>query len=229
MKFTHQQHQVWSTLFDRQLELLKKHGSTMFWEGFKNINFPKRSIPTISELNKQITPKTGWKTKRISIRYSTADQWYPLFAQKIFPVTNFVRSMEELDFTPEPDVFHDTFGHLAFFTMPQYTQFAEMFAPAYLRAKTTEEKENIKRLAWFSYEFGVLIEDGKPKAFGAGLISSFAELNKVVSGEMKLIPFTVENVLQKDKAIWNLHDSLFFFHSLKEIQAQIQTYLQQIK
>lgn len=222
------ENQIWSILFQRQLELLQSHGCSLFWEGFSLIGFPADRIPSIQELNLAIMPKTGWQTIRTSIRYSTADQWYPHFAKKEFPITNFVRSMEELDFTPEPDVFHDAFGHLALFTLPRFTKFAEIFAPAFLRAKTRTEKENVKRLAWFSYEFGVQIEQGKPKAFGAGLISSSAELIKVTSGEMNLLPFTVENVLTKEKAIWNLHDTLFTFERLDDLQIEIESYLQTV-
>jgi phenylalanine-4-hydroxylase len=224
-EFSQEDHQVWSLLFDRQTKLLRSHGCRMFWEGFEHIKFPSDHILSVQELNAKITPLTGWKTRRTSVRYSSAAQWYPLFGQRIFPVTDFVRSLDELDFTPEPDVFHDTFGHLAFFTLPRYTRFAQIFAPAFLRAKTQEVQENVKRLAWFSYEFGVQIEDGKPKAFGAGLISSSGELQKVISGEMKLVPFTIENVLSKDKAIWHMHDTLFTFESLDSLQKKIESYL----
>lgn len=226
--FNQEQHNIWSILFKRQTMLLREHGCRMFWDGFKEIQFPSDHIPSLDELNEKITRLTGWKTVRTTVRYSTADQWYPIFVQKKFPLTTYVRSMEELDFTPEPDVFHDTFGHLAFFTIPRYTKFAEIFAPAFLRAKTIEEKENVKRLAWFSYEFGVQIEDGKPKAFGAGLISSFAECKKVVSGEMNLVPFTIENVLSTNKTVWDLHSTLFTFTDLDALQTEIESYLHTI-
>ncbi|MEP7167402.1 MAG: hypothetical protein ABI758_05480 [Candidatus Woesebacteria bacterium] len=226
--FTPEQNKIWKLLFDQQSKLLRVHGCRMFWESFPLIDFPSDRIPTIAELNAKITPMTGWKTERTSIRYSSAAQWYTLFGQRIFPVTDFVRSQTELDFTPEPDVFHDTFGHLALFMLPRFTQFAQIFAPAFLRARTIEEQENVKRLAWFSYEFGVQLEKGKPKAFGAGLISSSAELTKVVSGKMKLLPFTVENVLARDKVIWNLHDTLFTFTDLDDLQVEIESYLETV-
>jgi phenylalanine-4-hydroxylase len=227
-QFTKTDHEVWKILCKRQTQLLREHGCQLFWDGFQRIQFPQDHIPSIEELNSKITAATGWKTQRTSVRYSSAQQWYPLFGQKIFPVTDFVRSKQELDFTPEPDVFHDTFGHLAFFMLPRYTEFAQIFAPAFLRAKTTEEKENVKRLAWFSYEFGVKIEGGQPKAFGAGLISSFGELSKVVTGQTKLVPFTVENVLHKEKAIWSMHETLFTFENLDDLQIEIESYLQTV-
>lgn len=225
MKFTRHQHQTWAILFARQTKLLQQHGCRLFWQGFEKIQFTPNRVPTIQALNAKLKSTTGWQTVRTAVRYSTADQWYPQFAQRRFPVTTYIRKRAELDFTPEPDVFHDTFGHLAFFTLPQFTSFAELFAPAYLKASTTEEKENIKRLAWFSYEFGVIIENNRPKAFGAGLISSFGELNKVISGQTRLLPFTLANVLRKDKAVWSMHDTLFCFHSLAEVKAIIEFYL----
>lgn len=225
MHFSLSQHQVWQTLFDRQIQLLDKHGSSLFWDGFERIQFSPNRVPSIKSLNRKLQPATGWQTTRTSIRYSTADQWYPQFARRRFPVTTYIRTMDELDFTPEPDVFHDTFGHLAFFMLPEFTAFAELFAPAYLQAQDPEIKANIQRLAWFSYEFGVLIEQGKPKAFGAGLVSSFGELTKVVTGHTQLVPFSIENVLAKNKAVYSMHDTLFFFESLEEVKATINSYL----
>lgn len=228
MQFTKIQHETWAILFARQTQLLKQHGCRLFWEGFENIRFAPDRVPSISKLNAKLRPTTGWQAVRTSVRYSTADQWYPQFVRKRFPVTTYIRARDELDFTPEPDVFHDTFGHLAFFTLPRFTAFAESFAPAYLRAKTKEERENVKRLAWFSYEFGVIIEDGRPKAFGAGLISSFGELTKIINGETRLIPFTLENVLAKDKAIWSMHDTLFTFRSIQEVREVVNSYLKSV-
>lgn len=228
MQFTNEQNAVWNTLFRRQVHLLQKHGCSLFWEGFEKLGLPSDHIPSDEELNVKLIPATGWRVVRTDIRYSTADQWYPQFNTRHFPVTTFIRSRDELDFTPEPDVFHDTFGHLAYFMLPVFTAFAEIFAPAYLRAKTHNQKENIKRLAWFSYEFGVQLQEGKPKAFGAGLISSFGELTKVIRSQTQLIPFTVDTVLNRDKAVWSMHDTLFTFENLFSLQKEIESYLETV-
>ena len=153
--------------------------------------------------------------------------WYHHFKQRIFLITDFLRPWQELDFTPEPDMFHDIFGHLPFMTLPRYAELQELFAPAFLRA-SDEQRENIKRLAWFSTEFGVIREEGRLKMFGAGLISSAAEMDHVLAGRTPLMPFTVENVTRRDKAIFSFNKTLFVFDSLDELKAELGRYFDPI-
>ncbi len=84
-----------------------------------------------------------------------------------------------MEFTPEPDMFHDIFGHLPYLTQEFYARIEDKFAPAYLKA-TQDEREVIKRLAWYSTEFGLVIEDNRLKVFGAGTISGRAELTNTI-------------------------------------------------
>ena len=70
-----------------------------------------------------------------------------------------------------------------------YVEIQEMFAPAYHGAKTDAERENVKRLAWFSTEFGLIRQDGELKIFGTGLISSKGEMEHVLGGNTPLLPF----------------------------------------
>jgi phenylalanine-4-hydroxylase len=224
MTFSAEQNKVWKTLFKRQEGILKQHACREYVEGFKKLAMPTDHIPSVEELNEKITPATGWAIKRTSIRYSDPVSWYEHMARKELLITDYVRSMEELDFTPEPDVFHDTLGHTPFLMIPEYTQLLELFAPAFFHAKNEKERENIKRLTWFSYEFGLIKENGKIKIFGAGLLSSFGEINHVVAGKTPIEPFTVDNVLKLDKANWSFNKKLFVFDSIKALTKELSTY-----
>jgi phenylalanine-4-hydroxylase len=136
-----------------------------------------------------------------------------------------MRGWDELDFTPEPDMFHDIFGHLPFMVLPRYTELQEMFAPAFQRAGAREKlQEDIKRLAWFSTEFGLIRENGDLRIFGAGLISSAGEIENVMAGNVPTLPFKIENVLKRDKAIYSFNDVLFVFDSLDALKAELASY-----
>jgi phenylalanine-4-hydroxylase len=113
------------------------------------------------------------------VRYTLADDWYEKFAQRIFLITDYLRTRDQMEFTPEPDMFHDIFGHLPYLTLEFYARIEDKFAPAYKKA-TQEEREVIKRLAWYSTEFGLVMEDNRIKVFGAGTISGRAELANTI-------------------------------------------------
>jgi phenylalanine-4-hydroxylase len=224
VEFSEEQHEIWRTLYSRQAPLVRKFACKEYLEGSEHLRLPADRIPSVQWLNERITPRTGWKTLRTRVRYSDAVQWYNHFARKEFLITDYVRSSEELDFTPEPDMFHDVYGHLPYFTLPRYAEIQQMFAPAFQGAKTDEQRENVKRLAWFSTEFGLIRQNGELKIFGTGLISSKGEMDHVLAGKTPVLPFRAQRIIGFDKAIWSYNDQLFEFDSLETLKQELSAY-----
>lgn len=179
--FTAEQHAIWTSLFNgiHQPDLFK-HLCREYHIGFSLIDFDPHHIPSLAHLNQKIQPRTGWRVERTAVRYTDADDWYEKFSQRIFLITDYLRTWDQLSFTPEPDMFHDIFGHLPYLTQPFYADIEDKFAPAYQKA-TQAERDIIKRLAWYSTEFGLIMEGNKIKIFGAGLISGRGELTTVIA------------------------------------------------
>lgn len=178
--FTDDQHAIWADLYAGIYRpYLLEHICRVFIDGMALLQLNPLRIPTVAYLNECIHPQTGWTIERTAVRYTLADDWYQKFAKRIFLITDYLRSREQMEFTPEPDMFHDIFGHLPYLTQDFYARIEDKFAPAYLKAKP-EEKEIIKRLAWYSTEFGLVVEDGRFKVFGAGTISGRSELSNTI-------------------------------------------------
>lgn len=178
--FTAEQHAIWTDLFAgiHQPHFLE-HICREFSIGLELLELDPARIPTVAHLNEQISPRTGWQIERTAVRYTPADDWYVKFAQRIFLITDYLRTRDQMTFTPEPDMFHDIFGHLPYLTLDFYARLEDKFAPAYLKA-TQDEREVIKRLAWYSTEFGLVMENNRIKIFGAGIISGRAELANTI-------------------------------------------------
>lgn len=221
--FTAEQHEIWSTLYHDVKTLALEHGSRALVKGFAALELPGDRVPTINYLDERVYQATGWNVIRTTTRYSDAVDWYLEFEKKNFIVTNYLRARHELEFTPEPDMFHDIFGHLPFMMVPEYTELVEMFAPAYLKANE-EQKEHVKRLAWYTYEFGITKEDNEKKICGPGLLSSKGEIKKVVAYETPLLPFSVEAVIQHEKSIDDYNPQLFVIESLPWLKVQLKEY-----
>ncbi len=165
-------------------------------------------IPTVSHLNAHITPRTGWHIERTVVRYTLADDWYKKFAQRIFLITDYLRTRDQIEFTPEPDMFHDIVGHLPYLTMDFYARIEDKFAPAYMKA-SQEEREVIKRLAWYSTEFGLVMEDNRFKIFGAGIISGRAELANTI---MEFYRLARDNVINYTENVFKQLMDQFLAH-----------------
>ncbi len=180
IEFSPEQHAIWADLFAGIYRpQFREHLCREFEEGFARLRLDPLRIPTIAHLNEHITPHTGWRIERTTVRYTRAEEWYEKFARRIFLVTDYLRTRDQLEFTPEPDMFHDIFGHLPYLTLDFYARLEDKFAPAFLQA-TAEEREVIKRLAWYSTEFGLIMEGNRLKIFGAGIISGRGELTNTI-------------------------------------------------
>ena len=162
-----------------------EHICREYKDGFELLKPDPQHIPSVADLNERIQSQTGWHVERTVVRYTLADDWYRKFAQRVFLITDYLRTRDQMELTPEPDMFHDIFGHLPYLTLEPYARLEEKFAPAYLKATQTE-KEVIKRLAWYSTEFGLVMEDNRFKVFGAGTISGRAELANTIMGFYRL-------------------------------------------
>jgi len=228
IEFSPVQHKTWAELYRRQVPRVRAHAASHYLAGFDLLELPAESVPTLAFLNSRIPPATGWTVVRTDTRYTDSDEWYRYFDRHEFLITNYMRSWEELDWTPEPDMFHDIFGHLPFFMLPYYAQLQEMFAPAYLAAQSQEEKDSIKRLAWYSTEFGMIREDGRLKVFGTGLMSGGDEFANAAEGRMDYHDFTIESVIGHDKVLYEQHKDLYVIESIDQLKAELARYFDPI-
>jgi len=222
--FSQDIHQIWTELYKKLWPQVEQYACQDYLDGAEILDLPKDCVPTVQFLNNAITPRTGWQVERTSVRYTDAVPWYKKFAQRIFLITNYMRSWDEIDWTPEPDMWHDVFGHLPFMVHKHYADLEDLFAPAFLAAKTDEQRDNIKRLAWYSTEFGLIREKGEIKLFGAGLISGSEELDNVIADTVPTRPFTIENVIKHDKAVWEHNQILFVIDSIDELTEELNRY-----
>lgn len=199
ISFSDEQHAIWADLFAGiHQPYLTEHICAEWKTGMGLLQLDPKRIPSVKHLIEHITPRTGWHIERTVVRYTLADDWYKKFAQRVFLITDYLRTRDQMEFTPEPDMFHDIFGHLPFLTQEFYARIEDKFAPAYMKA-TTEEREIIKRLAWYSTEFGLVAQDNRFTVFGAGIISGRKELTRTI---MEFYRLGRDNVIDYGKPIF---------------------------
>ena len=130
--------------------------------------------------------RTGWRLKPVG-GLLTQREFLNGLAFKIFHSTQYIRHHAEPLYTPEPDVVHELMGHAPMFAHKEFADFSQEIGLASLGASEVE----LKRLAaiyWFTIEFGMCYEKGKPKAYGAGILSSVGELEYCMTDVPELKP-----------------------------------------
>ena len=193
--FTEDDHEVWDLLFARQVELLGTRVVTPFLDGIDLLRLSHPGVPDIEGLNAILEPRTGWRT--VAVAGLVPDEvFFAMLGERIFPVGNFIRTREQLDYLEEPDCFHDMFGHIPMLAHPDYAEMTRHVGELGSAAIAAGEGQRAARLYWYSVEFGLAREQGELKILGAGLASSFGEAHfSLESDTVERLPFSVERAV----------------------------------
>lgn len=193
--YTDAEQEVWRILSDRQTKLTKRLAHKSYLDGVEALGLIDR-IPDFDEVSQKLRKLTGWELVAVP-GLIPAPAFFDHLAERRFPVTNWLRKREELDYIVEPDIFHDFFGHVPALTQPAFADFMQMYGQRAERLIDLGGGDMIERLYWYTAEFGLMQEDGRVKAFGAGLMSSFSELQFAVeSPDAHHVPFDIETVMR---------------------------------
>jgi phenylalanine-4-hydroxylase len=193
--FTDEDHSVWDLLFARQVELLGSRVVSPFLDGIDLLRLSHPGVPDVEGLNAILEPRTGWRT--VAVPGLVPDQiFFAMLAERVFPVGNFIRTREQLDYLEAPDCFHDMFGHIPMLAHHDFAEMAEHIGRLGLAAIAAGEGARAARLYWHSVEFGLAMEDGDLKILGAGLASSFGESHFSLESEtVERLRFSVERAI----------------------------------
>ena len=193
--FTADDHSVWDLLFARQVELLGTRVVSPFLDGIDLLRLSHPGVPDVEGLNAILTPRTGWRTVAVP-GLVPDDIFFAMLSERVFPVGNFIRTREQLDYLEAPDCFHDMFGHIPMLAHHDYAEMTRHVGELGVAAIEAGEGDRAARLYWHSVEFGLAMEHGELKILGAGLASSFGEAHfSLESEKVERLPFSVEKAV----------------------------------
>lgn len=173
INYSAEEHQVWNILFERQMKLLPGRACDEFISGIQSLGLNSRQIPQLPEVSEQLKSITGWQVAPVAALIS-AREFFVLLSTQHFPAATFIRSMEELDYVKEPDIFHELFGHCPMLTDQTYADFVHDYARQVLTFPESDWAL-LQRLFWFTVEFGLINTPKGLRAYGGGILSSISE------------------------------------------------------
>jgi phenylalanine-4-hydroxylase len=214
--YTPEEHGTWGILYERRMLELRDTGSGVFLEGAEAIGLRRDSVPDLAEVNRRLAPRTGWRSVAVN-GFIPAREFFGCLAQRKFPTTVIVRPREQLEYLPEPDIFHDVFGHVPLHADPVFADFLQAFGRVAGRARSEEEMTRMARLFWFTVEFGLVREDGRVKVYGSGLISSIGDATNALGPRCDRRPFDLDAVMDQPFEIDRFQDVLFVVDSFEQL------------
>jgi phenylalanine-4-hydroxylase len=205
--YTREEDEVWRTV---SRELAQKHrvyACRPYLEGAERLTLPTERVPQLREVDERVHDLTGFHIEPVPGLVPTR-QFYGALARRTFLSTQYIRHHSVPLYTPEPDVVHEIIGHANMLAHPELADLYEAAGHASVRASANDaEMLFFSKVFWFTLEFGVLYEGDELKAYGAGLLSSYGEIEAFRDAEIR--PWNIEQMGRLDYDITHYQPILF--------------------
>ncbi len=214
------EHAIWDDLYARQMDILPGRACSAFLAGLERLDLGQGGVPDFTRLSERLDALTGWSVVPVPMLIPDHVFFWHL-ANRRFPVGNFIRTREAFDYIQEPDVFHDVFGHVPMLTDPTYADYMQEYGRAGWKAMRHNRLKALGALYWYTVEFGLMIEDGALRVYGAGILSGPREAVFALEARSpNRIMLNVDRVTRTDYVIDDLQPTYFVIESFADLYHQ---------
>jgi len=211
-------HDTYRRLYARQLQQLPGRACDEFIAAVQHLGAPER-IPRFEDISERLMRATGWQIVGVP-GLIPEEAFFALLAERRFPVTDWIRKPEEVDYVVEPDVFHDLFGHVPLLFDPTFADYMQAYGAGGLKASRLDACELLARLYWYTVEFGLIATPKGLRAYGAGILSSAGELRHSVSSpEPRRVAFDLQRLMRSRYRIDTYQATYFVIDSFQQLFA----------
>jgi monomeric phenylalanine-4-hydroxylase len=224
VEYTDEEQGVWQIVATRLEELQAKRASEFYLDAKRKLGITTTRIPQLSEMNKRLKELSNWRLAPIEGLVETRG-FLSWLSYRTMLCTQYIRHTSRPEYTPEPDIVHEAIGHIPNFTNRDFADFSQFIGHG-ARIATDEQLEELGRLYWFTVEYGLIEENGENKAFGAGLLSSFGELEHAFTDNVERRPFDLAQVVKTDYSYSDMQPILYVIPSYEFLKETTRKYIE---
>ena len=219
-----EENQVWAAILRALTPLHERLAPDWVLAAYQALALPQDRIPQLSELSAKTEAFSGFRMEPVP-GLVEASEFLGALAEDRFLSTQYIRHHSVPSYTPEPDIVHEVVGHGAHLADASFAQLNRLFGKAALRI-SGEAMDSLASLYWYTLEFGVVIEHGVKKAYGAGLLSSFGEIQEIEAADLR--PFDIQEMETQSFATRSFQNRLYVAESHAQIIDSLSKRLEQI-
>lgn len=221
--YTEEESATWSTAVSRLQALHAKHASARYLRAAKRLAIGPERVPQLRALNATLARNGGFRLAPVE-GLIDSKSFLAMLADGTMLCTQYIRHASRPEYTPEPDVIHEIVGHAPTFTDPDFAAMTRAIGRAAAAAEG-DALEAIGRLYWFTVEFGLMRERGETKAFGAGLLSSFGELQHCLTADVERRPFDARVAAETAFEYSAMQPLLFVIPSFAALRREVDAFI----
>lgn len=224
--YVEEEHAVWRAVWQRLEPLHAQYACAAYVDSAKKLDLDHTRIPQLAAVNVSLGNATGFRMLPVAGLVS-ARTFLSKLADRIFLSTQYIRHHSVPLYTPEPDVVHELTGHAASLIHPEYVELNLAFGEAAKRA-SDDKLLALERAYWYTLEFGLVMEDNMVKSYGAGMLSSFGELERVAANEATMAPLNFDVIANTPYDPTHYQPTLFVAESWQAMLQMTRTWLRSI-
>ncbi|SAM00777.1 hypothetical protein [Absidia glauca] len=226
ISYTDEENETWGAVYRRLTAMYQTHACREHQYVFplleQNCGYSDKGIPQLDAISRFLKDCTGFTLRPVMGLLSSRD-FLNAFAFRVFYSTQYIRHASKPFYTPEPDCCHELLGHVPLFADPDFADFCQEIGLASLGA-SDQDIERLATIFWFTVEFGLCRQGDEIKAYGAGLLSSFGELEYSLSDAPELRPFDPAKTAVQKYPITEFQPVYFVADSFKDAQEKVRSF-----
>ncbi|MEO8266319.1 MAG: phenylalanine 4-monooxygenase, partial [Ilumatobacteraceae bacterium] len=224
--YTPSENQVWSTVHAALNSLHGEYAVGEYCRAASVLDLPTDEVPQLADVSDRLTDLTGWRLCAVPGLVSTAE-FFAALADRCFPSSQYVRHASVPFYTPEPDVIHELIGHANSLASPRIAGLYERAGQVAGRLEDPRLAELLGKVFWFTLEFGVTMERGALRTYGAGLLSSYGEITNFRDADVQ--PFDTSAMgTFVDYEISTFQDVVFAARSFDDAEARLLRFFDEL-
>ncbi|TYA74991.1 aromatic amino acid hydroxylase [Seonamhaeicola marinus] len=142
-------HAVWRYVMRKNVSFLSKVAHKSYLEGLKQTGISIDNIPNMYGMNR-ILKDIGWAAVAVD-GFIPPNAFMEFQAYNVLVIASDIRQLENIEYTPAPDIIHEGAGHAPIIANPEYSEylrrFGEIGSKAISSAKDYELYEAVRHLS----------------------------------------------------------------------------------
>lgn len=136
-------HAVWRFVMKQNHFFFKKIAHPSYVNGLAQSGIKTESIPKVEEMDKSLA-RVGWRAVSID-GLIPGSAFYSFLANGILPIATEVRKLQNIAYTPAPDMLHEAAGHAPILLDQTYREYVKKIGIMGSKALSSKEKLDVFR------------------------------------------------------------------------------------